>query len=63
MLTHSEIKPFKCKYCEYQNARKYRVINHCQKVHNIEASDLDIEVMKGGNRPAEFLQNFLPMNN
>lgn len=59
MLTHSDIKPFKCKYCEYQNARKYRVINHCQKAHNIEATDQDIEVMKGGNRPAEFLQNYM----
>ncbi len=76
LLTHSDVKPFKCKYvevfmvsnsefiycfhlcfrhCNYSNNRKYRVITHCQKSHNVRGTDDDIEAMEGAERPTDFV--------
>jgi hypothetical protein len=42
-----------------QNVRKYRVQKHCQKAHNVAGTDQDIDIMEGGAKPSEFVQNFL----
>ena len=43
----------------FQNVRKYRVQKHCQKAHNVAGTDQDIDVIEGGAKPSEFVQNFL----
>jgi len=57
LLTHADVKPFKCKYCDYQNVRKYRVTKHCQKQHRVKGTDEDIETMHGADKPSEFVHN------
>ena len=57
LVTHSDIKPFKCKYCEYKNARKYRVVKHIQKAHNGEGTEEEMELLGGTGKTSEFVHN------
>jgi hypothetical protein len=57
LVTHSDVKPFKCRYCDYKNARKYRVVKHIQKTHQGEGTEEDMELLGGTAKTSEFVHN------
>ena len=57
LVTHSDVKPFKCRYCDYKNARKYRVVKHVQKTHQGAGTEEDMELLGGTAKTSEFVHN------
>ena len=57
LVTHSDVKPFKCRYCDYKNARKYRVVKHIQKTHQVAGTEEDMELLGGTSKTSEFVHN------
>ena len=57
LVTHSDVKPFKCRYCDYKNARKYRVVKHIQKTHQVAGTEEDMELLGGTAKTSEFVHN------